>query len=212
MAVWAVRPLSSLSGGALTRLVDPPRLEGEAQADAASLRHARYRVASLEAEFETTIAPRLRLGGFHYEGQLLPLSAKLGGALEQLESLQQFELAETTMVTPKLRGLLRQLDRTFQQEGGGQWAQFRQKYTKAVGEYLAVLRSRAAEKNRSRLADLRAELPSVPAFQDLPACANPPARFGQLALELLLQQPRVGVTLVGARSGAQAEEVVSLLR
>ncbi|HSC89809.1 MAG TPA: aldo/keto reductase, partial [Polyangiaceae bacterium] len=51
LAVVALRPLSSLTRGALLRLVDSPVGEGDDQ----RLSAARYKVASLEAEFDTTL-------------------------------------------------------------------------------------------------------------------------------------------------------------
>ncbi len=210
LSVWAARPLSAVSSSALVRLVDPPKAPEEQSPPPLST--ARYRVASLEAEFETTLAARLRLAGLAGQGPLLPLSGDLGRSLEKVESLQQFDLAETTMITPRLRQLLAELDRAFGEDAGQDWARFRGRYVEAVGNYLAAVRAEAIDHNYSLLQRLRQEVPTSAAFGQLPGAQVEPAHFAHWALGLLMEHPAVDITVVGLRSAKQASEALRLLQ
>lgn len=206
--VWAARPLSGVTEASMMRLIDPPRDDA---ASPPSLSSARYKVASLEAEFETTLAPRLRLTGVRAQGPLLPIAGSLGRTLEQVETLEQFDLAESSLITPQIRGLLGQLDRAFGDDPGRDWARFRQAYVRAVGTYLAAVREVALGKNRAQLAALRLEIPTSPEFRELDRTRAVPLDFLGWSLGLLLDHPEISVVLLGQRKKKHAEAARDLL-
>ena len=207
LSVLACRPLSPIVGNALLRLVDPPPPEKEVHPDA--LRHARYNVAVLEAEFETTFAAQLRLAKKLGEGPLLPLSGPLGQTLEQAATLEQFELAETTLITPRLRHLLGELDRAFDRDQ--KWSQFREKYVRAVGTWLASLRAASTEKNRVLLTELEQKLSSTDEFRSLTQKGFAPQTWVERALRPLCETNFISSTLVGLRSPDHVREVLRIL-
>ncbi len=210
LAVLAVRPLSSIVQGALLRLVDPPKAEDGGRSDA--LNSKRYKVAALEAEFETTFAPALRLSGKIDQKAVLPLSGPLGKTMEQMQTREQFTLAEATMLTPKIRQLLGQLDRAFAGPGEESWRKFRTNYVQAVGAWLAAVRETATDHNREFLQSLTKELPKKPEFsaavkQDLSHYS-----WAQRALYLVSDAPAISGVLVGLRSPQHVEEALGTYR
>lgn len=213
LQVVATRPLSVLSEHSLLRLVDPePSPDSE---HTQPLNKARYRVASLEAEFETTFAAQLRLAKQAGPGAVLPLSGPLGKALEAVRSIEQFELVETTLLSPRLRHLLGQLDRAF--SGSSAWSTFRTRYVQAIGGYLASLREEVRARHQDeleRLADKLTEQPLFSAFfQDRERAEVWGTRpWAERALLLQTQLPGVAVSLVGLRHPAHVAIVERLLR
>lgn len=207
LTLLACRPLSPIIGSALLRLVDPPAPEEGLGAEA--LRKARYAVASLEAEFETTFAAQLRLVKKLGEGPLLPLSGALGQALEQVATREQFELAETTMITPRLRHLLGQLDRAFDQDA--KWSKFRDKYVRAVGTWLATVRESSTDKNRVSLSELERKVHASEGFRRLFQRGFAPQTWVERALRPLCETGAITSTLVGLRKPEHVREVLRVL-
>lgn len=207
LAVLACRPLSVTNESALLRLVDPPALSNNERAR--NLSGARYRVASLEAEFETTLAPALRVSGRIGPQAILPLSSALGQAIEKVETLSQFEQAETTLVTPKIRQLLAQLEELLQEEP--RWEVFRERYIEAVGVWLACVRQRAIERTLARLAEIRDAALTSPFSAHIGEfwCAKP---WVQRALDPLLGTSGITCVVLGMRSQEQAEQALFILR
>lgn len=206
LSLLACRPLSPIVDGALLRLVDPPAAVGVA---AETLRTARYSVASLEAEFETTFAAQLRIAKKLGEGPLLPLSGALGQALEQAKTRQQFDLAETTLITPRLRHLLAELDRAFDRDQ--KWAKFREKYVRAVGNWLASLREVSNERNRALLAYLAKSLETSSTLNAPSSKDFTPQTWVERALRPLAVSQDISSTLVGLRSSDQVREAARIL-
>lgn len=207
VSLLACRPLSPIVDNALLRLVDPPPPEEGTGGDA--LRKARYRVASLEAEFETTFAAQLRLAKKLGEGPVLPLSGALGQALEHVATREQFELAETTMITPRLRHLLGQLDRAF--DGDQKWSKFREKYVHAVGTWLATVREASTEKNRVLLAELEQRLQTSAEFGALFQTGFAPQTWIERALRPLCESQTITSVLVGLRNPDHVRDVLQVL-
>ncbi len=201
----ACRALSPIVGGALLRLVDP--VEETAPDSAEQLRRARYMVASLEAEFETTFAAQLRLAKKAPEGRILPLSGPLGQALEQTATRQQFDLAETTMVTPRLRQLLTGLDQAF--AGDQKWTRFREKYVRAVGTWLAAVRGQATKNNGVLLDDLKQQIETTEPWSAAAATFKE-SKWQARALGLLLGVEPLAAIFVGMRSPDQVDEILSI--
>lgn len=213
LQVIATRPLSVLSEENLLRLVDPAPTPDSEHAEPMST--ARYRVASLEAEFETTFAAQLRLARQAGKGAVLPLSGPLGKALEAVRSVEQFELVETTLLSPRLRHLLSQLDRAF--SGSSSWNAFRHRYVQAVGGYLASLREEVRTRHRAELEQLAARLAQQPLFasffQDQERAQVWGSRpWAERALLLQTQLPGIAVSLVGLRKPSHLSVVQQLLR
>ena len=201
------RPLSVMTGGALLRLAPVPPSPDGAHVD--QLSSAKYRVASLEAEFETTFAVQLRLTKQLGSEALLPFSGPVGAALLQLKTREQFEQAESTLITPRLRSLLAQLDRAF--SGHGPYQKWRANYIQAVGTYLACLREMCSEKNRQLLNELEIATLKQDRYQDE---ATKDAWLKQSwpcrAVSWLMDTEHVDLVLVGPRSAAQANELYQL--
>jgi aryl-alcohol dehydrogenase-like predicted oxidoreductase len=209
LSVFATRPLSPFVGGALLRLVDPPA--ASEQDPETQLKSTRYRIASLEAEFETTLAVALRLAKKAGSERVLPLSGSLGRALEQSETREQFRLAESTMVTPRLRQLLSQLDRSFAGPGDAKWKKFRDDYIRAVGNYLAAIDQFATQKNRQILSDLEKKIGTSASFSDANAARPKGEPWAERALGLLISVPGVSAALVGLRKSGHVEGALRVL-
>ena len=155
-ALLAARPLSAFTERGMFRLKYRP--EATREDLAGSLKSARYRVASLEAEFDTQLAPSLRIAKLIPEGPPLRVAAQLGPALERAESLEQFELAETTLFTPKMKQVFAHFDQAFKGPQAPSWQDFHKKYLSAVGLYLSLIRQSAWQKNCRFLEKLIADL------------------------------------------------------
>ena len=202
LSVIAVRPLTALSEGGLLRLRDLDRPRDEDKA--VPLSTARYKVLSLEAEFETTFAAQLRVAGAAGPGNILPLSGKLVTVLEQTVSLEQFELAETTMVTPRLRSVLAAVDQAFAGPSASNWEQFKKRYIHAVGTWLGAVRTLAVERSRERLEKLRVA-------QGLAqVVGEPEVPLVHAALTALIREPQIDALVVGLRSEAHVAEAKRL--
>ncbi len=203
MQLIATRPLSVVTPEALFRLKEPGQSPDGARA--ADLNSARYRVASLEAEFDTTFAAALRIAGLASQGPVLNMSTQLGPTLEKSASLQQFELAETTLVSPRLREILGGLDQAHQGPERAKYLKFRERYIQAIGAYLASIREGAREKNQ---AFIRSLMPNVNLE------ANDQQQGDQVvqhALRMLQSESLITSTLVGLRKKEYVDEALALL-
>ncbi len=207
LSIVASRPLSTIRNGALLRLVDPPAAPESPSTEA--LKKARYTVASLEAEFETTFAAQLRLAKKAPQGAILPLSGPLGQALEQAATREQFDMAETTLVTPRLRTLLASLDRAF--SGDQKWNRFKEKYVRAVGNWLAAVREIAVEKNRQLLNELEEDLSSSEIFASGFRAAPKDETWLGRALGLIYRQERLSTAFVGMRHPSHVEDALAVI-
>lgn len=201
LRVHALRPLTILEGGALHRIAPLPKVEEAARALTVSA--ARYRVAALEAEFETTLAARLRIARRIGPDPVLPLSGALGKALERAESVQQFDLAESTLVSPRIARLLRDLDRALSGPNHAEWTKFRERYVRAVGAWLATVRAEAIQRSATRLAELEPLLP--------PALSGDET-VSERALRWLLARPEIDLVVVGLRSETHVDAALRVLR
>ncbi|HSC89950.1 MAG TPA: hypothetical protein VLC09_21915, partial [Polyangiaceae bacterium] len=150
----------------------------------------------------TTLGPQLRLAGLLAEEAVLDLASRLGPVLERTLTFEQFDHAERTLVGPRLRGVLAELDRA--QGGEAAWPPFRQRYVAAVGDYLNELRSLARRKGRARLDELEQSLTAHPQLGPLfSRSAGRP--WLERALDLLWSSPGVGLVALGMRSAAQVQ-------
>ncbi len=203
----ACRPLSAMTKGALLRLTDVPNASDGARAE--QLGSAKYRVAALEAEFETTFAVQLRLSKRAGREPILPFSGPIGQTLDALLTRQQFEQAETTLITPRLRALLAQLDQALSQQGS--YRTWKAKYIQAVGTYLACVREACADKNRALLAELQDQLLDTPLLSAIDHRAWKQQSWSRRAVQPLLLSEALDVTLVGARHPNHIDELLPLL-
>jgi hypothetical protein len=203
----ACRPLSAIVDGALLRLTPPPEVNDGARAD--QWTSAKYKVAALEAEFETTWAVQLRLTGRASKAPVLPLSASLATTLEALQTRQQFDHAEATLVTPRLRALLAQLDRAF--VGQAAFAAFKVKYIQAVGGYLACLREVCNDKHRRLLEELATRHVSAPTLRPAQRDRFLSQSWPQRAVATLLDSECVDIVLLGMRTEAHVLGMKSLI-
>jgi len=203
----ACRPLSAIVDGALLRLVPPPAATDGARAD--QLGAAKYKVAALEAEFETTWAVQLRLSGRAGKAPVLPLSSGLATTLEALSTRQQFDHAEATLVTPRLRALLAQLDRAFVGQDG--FLTFKGKYIQAVAGYLACLREVCSQKNRHMLEQLASHHLSTRAADTAQHERFLRQSWPERAVGVLLDVDCIDIVLLGMRSEQHVLGVQSLL-
>ena len=203
MQLVATRPLSAVTPEALFRLKDPGKSpDGAAATD---LNSARYRVASLEAEFDTTFAAALRLAGLVGQGPVLQFSTQLGPKLEKSASLEQFNLGETTLVSPRLRQILGGLDQAHQGPEKAKYLKFKERYIHALAAYLAAIREVAREKNRLFLRQL---LPDISTEDTKDIAYDPIVRQ---ALKEVSEHPLVSSTLVGLRNAKYVDEVLTIL-
>jgi hypothetical protein len=205
----ACRPLSTFAPGALLRLVDPPTAR-----PTTPLAEARYRLASLEAEFETRFGPALRLAGLVGPEALLDLSTKLGPVLERTATVEQFDQAETTLVTPRLRGTLSELDRAHAGDEQAKWSEFRGNYVRAVAGYLEAVRARASEQSAASLASLAQSVtgdPGVPAPVRAWLDEAQGAPWLDKALGALWRTPGLDAVAVGLRTPQQVQAALGVL-
>ncbi len=200
LQVHALRPLTILEGGALHRIAPLPSADEAARTLTAS--SARYRVAALEAEFETTLAARLRIARRIGPDPVLPLSGALGKTLERAESVQQFDLAESTLVSPRIASLLRDLERALSGPNHAEWLQFRERYLRAVGAWLGAVRAEAIQRSATRLAELEPLLPAVKDEEET---------VSERALRWLLARPEVDLVVVGLRSESHVDAALRVL-
>lgn len=199
LCVLSNRPLSAFVEGALLRLVDPPAKEEGTSPD--GLARARYRVASLEAEFETTFAAQLRLAGRAGPDPLLVLAGALGQTLERSETVQQFDLAEKTLVTATVVSLLKQLDAAFSQDKS-KWPQFRHNYVQAVSAWLGQARAQCIERTGEHLRAHRGRL--NPTSEGRP--------WAERALLETLNETHITCVLLGQRNEEHVETALRALR
>lgn len=208
LSVLSCRPLSVMTDQALLRLVDPPRRAGDDHVP--ELSKARYRVASLEAEFETTFAAALRLAGRVGPEPVLPVSGALGQVVERVETLAQFDHAEKAILTPRLRRVLSHLDQAMDPEQEPTWLKFRSKYVEAIGVWLHSLRESARRKTMARLEGIQESIADSPFAAHVgPAWDVSP--WIHRAIEPLLAVEGITSVLLGMRSEHHVEQAIALL-
>ncbi len=212
LEVFVGRPLSAIVDDALVRLADPPSLGPADAAPPPEPTVARRQVAALEAEFETTLAPALRVAGLVGKEPVFNFGGALGEAVERVQSLQQFEQAESTLVTPRARELLSNLDRAFSGPHRGLWENWRDRYVEAVGHWLAAVRYGAQEKNRRVLDRLEQNLRDA---SGLGLAFDGPLReapWSQRALALVASIPGVTSVLTGMRRRPYVADASAAIR
>lgn len=202
VALVALRPLTDLSRGFLHRLVE--RDESGEDSSEERFREARYRVASLEAEFETRFAPLLRAQRKLGSKAALELGGVLGATLDRTESLEQFLLAEATLVTPHLTRRLADLSILLAPLHEAGWPAFQSDYVARAAEFLAVLRARAAAKSRALTAEVRAR------HAPLRSPNGRELRYPEAAVASLLEGS-VAVAILGQRLVAHVDDWCAFL-
>lgn len=199
LSVITTRPLQAFTATGLLRLVDEPM---DPNASANDLPRARYQLQALEAEFETTLAPGLRVRGLLGNAPPLDLGGPIGQALERAPSLAQFDAGEATLVTPRLAQTLRHLDRAHQGPIEVNWQKFRARYIGAVGRYLACTRAQARARQEKLLA---------PVLNELRLQNGTLRPLEEEALRYTLDLPNVSSTLIGLRQPDHVQKVRALL-
>jgi uncharacterized protein YyaL (SSP411 family)/aryl-alcohol dehydrogenase-like predicted oxidoreductase len=204
IAVLVNRPLNAMPAqrGGVVRLADVsvPAVEATFEAQ-------RDKVAALEEEYRTSLAPAVTHSG---QGMLpsdfFRWADELNRIRTQVQGLEHWEQIEQHMIAPHVNQVLRALAEAFTGTVAEQWESWRDRY---VPELLALLRSlqrEAAERSRLRTEDLHRRLnPLLPE----PRRA---ATLSQKALWVLRSTPGVTSVLVGMRSPAYVDDALQMLQ
>lgn len=204
IAVLVNRPLNAMPAqrGGVVRLADVsvPAVEATFEAQ-------RDKVAALEEEYRTSLAPAVAHSGqgmvpsdfFRWADELTRIRT-------QVQGLEHWEQIEQHMIAPHVNQVLRALAEAFTGTVAEQWESWRDRY---VPELLALLRSlqrEAAERSRLRIEDLHRTLnPLLPE----PRRA---ATLSQKALWVLRSTPGVTSVLVGMRSPTYVDDALQMLQ
>jgi uncharacterized protein YyaL (SSP411 family)/aryl-alcohol dehydrogenase-like predicted oxidoreductase len=189
VGVLVNRPLNAIVGDGLTRLADPPKIEG-----VPAVQEQLTRLLDLETEFRRTLAPKIRTGqGMPPADSLFNWAEQLAKLPGSAQTFAQWNDIETQVVVPRVLQVMSALDRAMQGEAAATWRDFRNRYGDEIEKTLLALRRRAAETSR-RTTDAmqRAIDPLLPA-------EHRTLSFSQKALLALESAPGVSVVLVGMR-------------
>ncbi len=200
MAVLVNRPLNAIVEGRLLRLADPPEYAG-----APSFSDQLQIVKELEAEFNKTIAPSLKLAK---DGprptDIFRWAEQLGGIGAELDSLEQWREIEAQAVAPRIMQTVGALDRMITGPLAERWHAWQERYMAQIDALLAALRKRAADRSRRRSLTLaRALDPMLPADRRT-------ASLSQKSLYILRSAPGVTSVLVGMRDPAYVTDALAM--
>ncbi len=201
VSVLVNRPLNAIVGEGLTRLADPPKIEG-----VPAVEEQLTKLRALETEFRTTLAPGIRMGsGAPPATELFNWAEQLGRLPSSAETFAQWTEIETQVVVPRVLQVMRALDRAMHGSAAEAWRSFRNRYGEEIEKTLLALRRRAAE--RSRVAADRIHR-AIDPFLD---AERRSANLSQKALWVLWSTPGVSVVLVGMRRPEYVDDVLPAL-
>ena len=203
IAVLLNRPLNAFVGGGMLRLADFWEDGDDAEG---SLDEALRQVASLEVEFRTQIAPRLKAPqGAPPPTQWFRWGDELRTLPGQLQGMEHWRQIEGGMIAPMVTQVIRALDQGLGEPIGETWQAWRDRYLPALESLLDAFRARAARQSQA-ISDQVAEAvnPSLPI-----------ARLGESlsrkALWVLASSPGVSCVLLGMRQPAYVTDGMSIL-
>lgn len=204
IAVLVNRPLNAMPAqrGGVVRLADVSVPAVEATFD-----EQRQKVATLEEEYRTRLAPAVAHSGQGMvPSDFFRWADELNRIRTQIQGLEHWEQIEQHMIAPHVNQVLRALAEAFTGTVAEQWESWRDRY---VPELLALLRSlqrEAAERSRLRTEDLHRTLnPLLPE-------ARRAATLSQKCLWVLRSTAGVTSVLVGMRSPAYVDDALQMLR
>jgi aryl-alcohol dehydrogenase-like predicted oxidoreductase len=200
IAVLANRPLNAFMDGRLIRLADFPA-SGEAAGDPdESLR----RLAALEAEFRTVIAPRISTQGGPPPAEWFRWADQLGSGLA-MQGIEEWEEIESRMVTPAVAQMVLALDQGLQGPVAESWAAWRDRYLPELDGLLEAIAARALRRSQGQSDRVsRALAPHLP-----PARAGEP--LSRKALSVLLSTPGLTAALLGMRRPEYVQDALEVL-
>jgi uncharacterized protein YyaL (SSP411 family)/aryl-alcohol dehydrogenase-like predicted oxidoreductase len=203
LAVLVNRPLNAIpaKGASMVRLADLP-LEQTADTFESHL----ARVAELEDEYRTAIAPHVPHGG---QG-LAPVeyftwAKELARVRAQVQGLEHWEQVESTMIAPHVNQVLSALAPLTDGPIGERWQRWRERYLPELVGLLSVLRREATIKSRRRTNQVaQALLPWLPDRLK-------EETLSRKALWVLVSTPGVTCALNGMRTPAYVEDSLAVL-
>ncbi|HMJ14751.1 MAG TPA: aldo/keto reductase, partial [Polyangiaceae bacterium] len=200
-AVLVNRPLNAISGNQLIRLGDPPEIPEAPPFDAQL-----QKVAELEAEFRTTIAPSLQGASPDAKAeQFFTWAEQLKTLCARLQSYEQWQEIETYTIAPQVGQLFQALDDVFSDELAVTWREWRARYVVELEGLFLTLRKRTADRSRAQAQRFHSAL-----AQELPESLQG-APLSQKALSVLTSTPGVSCVLVGMRQTAYVDDALLAL-
>jgi hypothetical protein len=203
VAVLINRPLNAmpLRNGGIVRLGDVPPVPHDVGFEA-----QREKVAALEEEYRTDLAPAVQHAG---QGMLpnefFRWADELARIRPQLQGLEQWEQIEQQMVAPHVNQVLRALSQAFTGPIAERWEAWRDRYIPELISLLKALQAEAADRSRSRSAEIHRLLdPMLPE-------ARRGASLSQKAIWILLSTPGVTSVLNGMRMPGYVSDSMAVL-
>jgi len=203
IAVLVNRPLNAMpgQGGGILRLADFP-LEDQP----VDFVRQRERVAALEDEYRSTIAPSVpQSGQGTAPADFFNWAHELDRVRPQLQGLEHWEQIEHQMIAPHVNQVLQALSRTLSGAAAEQWEAWRDRYVPELLTLLRGLRREATERSRRRTAAVATALDAV-----LPQERRSES-LSRKALWVLTSTPGVTSVLNGMRTPAYVEDSVGVL-
>jgi uncharacterized protein len=203
VAVLVNRPLNAMPGqrGGILRLADFP-LEDQPVDFVRQLE----RVAALEAEYRSTIAPSVpHSGQGTAPAEFFNWAQELDRVRPRLQGLEHWEQIEHQMIAPHVNQVLQALSRTLSGTTAEQWEAWRDRYVPELLTLLRGLRREATERSRQRTAAVATALDSV-----LPHIRRSES-LSRKALWVLASTPGVTSVLNGMRTSTYVEDSMAVL-
>ncbi|MCE3222964.1 MAG: uncharacterized protein K0S58_1144 [Nitrospira sp.] len=203
-AVLVNRPLNAMPAqrGGVVRLADVTVQSATVEFD-----QQRQKVATLEEEYRTALAPSVPHSGQGIApSDFFRWADELGRIRSQVQGLEHWEQVEQQMIAPHVNQVMRALSEAFTGAVAEQWETWRDRYVPELLALLKALQAEAAERSRMRSEDMHRLLnPLLPE-------AKRKASLSQKALWILASTPGVTAVLNGMRSPAYVDDALEILR
>ena len=203
-AVLVNRPLNAMPAqrGGVVRLADVTVQSATVEFD-----QQRQKVATLEEEYRTALAPSVPHSGQGIApSDFFRWADELGRIRSQVQGLEHWEQVEQQMIAPHVNQVMRALSEAFTGTVAEQWETWRDRYVPELLALLKALQAEAAERSRMRSEDMHRLLnPLLPE-------AKRKASLSQKALWILASTPGVTAVLNGMRSPAYVDDALEILR
>jgi hypothetical protein len=203
MGVLVNRPLNAFVGDRMVRLADVPFEVPEGDL---SDRAALERVAALEAEFRSQIAPHLHVPqGGAPPSQWFGWADELRALTGQVRSLDHWQQIEAQMISPMVGQVVHVLDEALSGPLAETWASWRGRYLPALDSLLGAFGARAARRSQAVSDAVAAALnPHLP-------LARQGESLSRKALWVLAGTPGVSCVLLGMRHPVYVEDGMGIL-